>query len=133
MNLRFDVFNFLAIIDTLSTCRRHLEYTFLHVLVTEKGHAEIVALLLAHGAWENHTDILKALLEKGASVDARDENGWTAMMRAAVKGHNESMMTLLEKGADVNAGSSAGDTALIRAAQGGQIQTVKALLERGRT
>ena len=43
---------------------------------------------LTFAAWENQTGVVKALLNKGAEVDARDTNGWTALMRASFKGYS---------------------------------------------
>jgi ankyrin repeat protein len=47
----------------------------------------MTALMFA--AWENHTEISRALLEKGADPELKDKNGWTAAMRADFKGHTE--------------------------------------------
>ena len=37
----------------------------------------------------NHTEVVKLLLDKGASVDGKDEGGRTALMLASWKGHTE--------------------------------------------
>lgn len=46
------------------------------------------------------------ILNKDAEVDAKDTNGWTALMRASFKGYSEPVIALIKKGADVNARSN---------------------------
>ncbi len=46
---------------------------------------------------------LQSLLEKGVDIDTRDEQGKTALMRAAVKKRGKIFEVLLEEGANVNA------------------------------
>jgi len=36
---------------------------------------------------QGYTDIVKALLEKGADPKVKDQNGWTAAMRAFINEH----------------------------------------------
>lgn len=59
---------------------------------------------------------LRAALDAGAPVNARDTRGNTPLMLAAVYGDAKSMQLLLDRGADVNATNPAGATALMRAA-----------------
>ena len=64
-------------------------------------------------------DCIKLLISKGANVNARDNNGGTALMLAATgdaAGNEECVKLLLSKGADVNAKDMDGDTALMQAA-----------------
>ena len=54
------------------------------------------------------------LLEKGAALDAKDENGRTALMWACANGHVEAARLLLEKGADRTLADNDFDTAAAR-------------------
>lgn len=70
---------------------------------------------------------VKALLAKGADANAKDNDGWTALMMASWKGHSEVVNVLLAKGADVNANNN-GMTALILASENGHSEVVNTLL-----
>lgn len=59
-----------------------------------------------------NTEVVRFLISKGADVKAANNNGFTALMAAAIKGSLETVKLLLRKGADVNARSSNGRTAL---------------------
>ncbi|TAL40052.1 MAG: ankyrin repeat domain-containing protein [Alphaproteobacteria bacterium] len=56
-------------------------------------------------------DSIKALLERGAKVDARDGDGQTPLMMAAHRGYISVVGLLIEKGADVGATDGKGRTA----------------------
>ncbi len=58
----------------------------------------------------------------GADIHVRDENGWTALMKATVSGHLDAVRFLVDRGADVNARNESGDTALTWAVEGLQIE-----------
>ncbi len=73
---------------------------------------------------------VRALLEKGAVVDAPTGDGSTALMAASARGHLPVVQLLLGQGADVNAVNMDGKTALIYAANNGHAKVVEALLAR---
>ena len=91
-----------------------------------EGHTDLM-----YAALEGHTERVKALLRKGADVNAQDIEGRTALMFAVVNLHYETVQALLEHGADVNARAHDGGTALTLAATGGDARIVRALLDRG--
>jgi ankyrin repeat protein len=59
-----------------------------------------------------HLDVVQALLDKGADVNAKGNLGTTALMGASLTGRLDVMQALLDKGADVNARTNNGMTAL---------------------
>jgi ankyrin repeat protein len=119
------------------------------IAAADEGHAEIVRLLLAEGAnvnakqrWgttalmlaasggsEGHTAIVELLLAvPGIDVNAKDDDdGITALMRAAANGQAAIVERLLAAGADVNAKDNDGETALMFAERGGHTDVVRAI------
>jgi ankyrin repeat protein len=63
-------------------------------------------------AWHGEYEILKSLLDKGASIETRDEHGNTPLIAATDQGFIGIVQFLVENGADVNAKDNDGDTAL---------------------
>lgn len=79
---------------------------------------------------------VKRLLENGANVNAKRENGITALMGAALEGHQEIVELLLAKEAEVDAkvyffGHVGGATACDLASQKGYKDIVKLLVRAG--
>src|SRR5208337_5502443 len=74
---------------------------------------------------------IKSLLDKGAEVNAKNDNGSTALMAASLQGHPEIVQALLAKGAEVNAKNNNGSTALMAACLQGHREIVEALLAKG--
>ena len=64
----------------------------------------------------SNTEIAKALIDKGADVNAEDKKRQTVLMIATAKGNIEIAKILIDKGADVNAKDINGATALMWAA-----------------
>ncbi|MGH8533588.1 MAG: ankyrin repeat domain-containing protein [Gammaproteobacteria bacterium] len=96
-----------------------------------RGNAAHSVLMAA--ADNGLAEVVRALLAKGASVDARNSAGETALLPAA-GGYRETQVEvarmLLDAGADVDARSNSGATALIRAASR-NTDVLPLLLERG--
>ena len=73
---------------------------------------------------------MKALLDKGADVNAKDDKERTPLMSAAYRGYLEVVKLLLEKGADVKAKDKGGLTALMFAASG---ENLKVFMQESKT
>ena len=71
------------------------------------------------------------LLSHGARLDARDRDGWTALMWASWSGLTQVAGKLLESGASPHFADRQGNTALLIAAQRGNTAIVTALLANG--
>jgi uncharacterized protein len=76
-------------------------------------------------------DIARRLLELGANVNARQENGLTALHEVAATGQIEFAKLLLAHNADVNAKTDAGKTPLMFAIAAGQPEMANLLREYG--
>jgi uncharacterized protein len=76
-------------------------------------------------------DLVKRLIEAGASVEARDRLGAKPLARAAAAGEPEIVTLLLDHGAPIDAQSLDGSTALTQAAEAGRLPVVRLLVERG--
>src|SRR6185437_291026 len=76
-------------------------------------------------------DLVKRLIEAGASVEARDRLGAKPLARAAAAGEPEIVALLLDHGAPIDAQSLDGSTALTQAAEAGRLPVVRLLVERG--
>ena len=71
---------------------------------------------------------LKRLLENGIDINAKDGDGWTALMDASSKGNLEKVILLIENGADIEAKDNKGDTALILASYCRRLEIIKYLV-----
>ena len=84
---------------------------------------------LIQNAADGNLEKVLDLLRRGANVNAKDKNGWTALIHASFKGHLEVARILLNhEGVDVNIKSQRGWTALIWASSQGHVEVVRALL-----
>ncbi|KAL0333582.1 UNVERIFIED_CONTAM: hypothetical protein Sangu_1514400 [Sesamum angustifolium] len=105
-------------------------------LAAENGHNKLFDALrlgdnLAVAARKGEVRTIVRLLENGASINGRDQNGWTALHRAAFKGRIDAARALIEKGIDVNAKDEDGYTALHCAAESGQADVIELLVKKG--
>eukprot|EP00742_Colponemidia_sp_Colp-10_P007496 GILJ01008078.1.p1 GENE.GILJ01008078.1~~GILJ01008078.1.p1 ORF type:complete len:1003 (-),score=168.48 GILJ01008078.1:284-3292(-) len=117
----------------------------------QKGQLEMLTLLLDHGGQVNekddkqytpllyaadntngdNVDIVMALLERGAHVNATSSTGQTALMLAVRHGYHNTAAALIEKQANVRLQDANGDTALHLAAREGHVLCMQLLLAHG--
>ncbi|MGH9721738.1 MAG: ankyrin repeat domain-containing protein, partial [Bryobacteraceae bacterium] len=91
--------------------------------------AQDLSLDLVAAARSGDLSQVKALLDKGADVNARGRYGQTALLFASNRGHLEVVKLLLAAGADVDAGHTFyGATALTWAATKGYVDIVRLLI-----
>ncbi len=82
-------------------------------------------------AWDGDLAGVLAELDKGADVNAKDEQGYTPLHNAAWEGHKEIVELLIAKGADVNAKDEYGYTPLHDAVDEGHKEVVGLLIAEG--
>ena len=83
---------------------------------------------------EGHTNTCRALVKAGARVEAKDNNGYTPLIKASKKGHLDTVKFLVEEcHANVEAKSNKGETALYWAKRNGKRDVVAYLRSKGAT
>jgi uncharacterized protein len=82
-------------------------------------------------SFEGHLDVVKELLARKVEINAKRNDGATALIAASFSGQLQVVQLLLAQGADVNAKTGTGATALIMASQKGHLEVVRALLANG--
>lgn len=85
--------------------------------------------LLMEAIYNNHYNIAKILVEKGADVNVTDKCGYSGLMYSCSKGYYEIAELLLKNDIDVNSKSNCKSTALMKAASNGNLKLVILLLE----
>lgn len=100
-----------------------------------RGKPSSVALRATDGRNALHfgfgqPDSLKWLLAERLEIDAKDDDGYTALMYAAGRGSEDFVRVLLENRADVKITRTNGRTALHQAAYFGQSKTAQLLLKK---
>ena len=73
-------------------------------------------------------DTIDLLLEKGALINAQDNNGWTALMWAIDQNEQKIAESLIKKEANVNLANKTGETPLMKAASKGLVDLIELLL-----
>jgi ankyrin repeat protein len=123
-------------------------FTPLHFAVFTSSK-DIVEMLVAKGARLNdksnsisatpldlavnggYKEIIELLVSKGATVDAKDGNGYTALMKAVMSGRADIVQVLVSKGASLAETDDTGSTPLLLAALTGQKVLAEWLVEKG--
>ena len=82
-------------------------------------------------AAKGHADIIRLLVSHGALINLRTDNGRTALMYAVTEGRLEAAEQLLDYGAEVEPADSNGRTALMLAAERGDLKITALLLQNG--
>lgn len=90
-----------------------------------------VTARLWHGVKKGDAAEVSAVLEQGASPDARDTSLRTPLMEAAKRGQQSILSLLLARGADVNAQDKDADTPLMYALNPEYTEVITLLLEAG--
>lgn len=80
---------------------------------------------LHRACYNNHTEVIKYLLENGANIFAKSSEGWEPLHSAVHWGQTEAAALLIEAGANVNCKSNSGLAPVHLAAQ----QNCRPLLE----
>jgi len=86
---------------------------------------------LMRASREASTEIVRELLDAGASVDLKNADGNTAIWLACFGGSLDVLKALIEAGADIDNQNDNGATALIYAASASKTDMVKALVAAG--
>lgn len=86
---------------------------------------------LLDAARQGESEEIKLLLEEGAGVNVKNENGWTPLHWATRNGHADAVRVLLDKGAHMNAKNNCGSTPLHLASHLGRVEVAYVLLDRG--
>jgi ankyrin repeat protein len=90
-----------------------------------------VGLRIAVVASPGHRDVVRSLLDAKADVNAKDQDGSTALMMAASIGKRDIVQLLLDSNADVNATTVGGDTVVRIASYKGHREVVQMLKQAG--
>ena len=116
---------------------------------SQKGHQEVMKLLLASGAkvdqvtkygdtplykssQEGRPEVVKLLLANGAKADHADNDGITSLYKSSQNGHREVVKLLLDNGATVDKPmNNNGNTPLLVSSMKGHGEVVKLLLAKG--
>jgi len=122
---------FLASTLLLATVGFRAEGGSAHTELEKKGYTYTESSFV-ECAKKGDIEATKLFLSEGIDINAKNEKGQTALMRAAEYQRTEVVTLLLEKGADVHLRSNQHErTAFMEAASSGNCVIIKQLAERG--
>ena len=117
-----------ALLPLMAARRNHIvDHCFLSEIDVKAPFAPAEAALVA-AASKQDWEVVRRLIEAGASVEATNDSGLTALMVAATHGNLEMLRTLLEHQARVDSMDSTGRTALHFAIAAGKLEAVRLLM-----
>lgn len=90
-----------------------------------------IDLLLFEAAGKGCVSVVAELLERGASLEARNRFAETPLMKAAEGGHPPIVRLLLDRGAAIDVRNLEGATALTKAVAANRARVARLLLDRG--
>jgi len=123
--------NFLSSVLLLATISYDVEGGTARTELEQKGY-NYDENNFTESAKKGDIEAVKLFLTEGIDINAKNEKGQTALMRAAEYQRTAVVTLLLEKGADVNFRSQPmRRTALMEASSAGNIVIIKQLAERG--
>ncbi len=125
--LFFTLFLFLIFITLPAGCRNKESY---------KKEIELKGITYSEKSFLNeiivgNTEIIELFIKAGIDINAKNENGDTALMIALLRDNLEIARMLTEQGADVNAQDKDGYTALMFASFNGYHDIAKILIKKG--
>ena len=97
----------------------------------ESSKSTLLHVVARHSSWEAQIPNIDLLLEKGADLEAKDDDGQTPLVVGIQSQGFETVRYLLERGADLEARDRHGQTPLMVAIQKDILETVNLLLEKG--
>jgi len=86
---------------------------------------------LHRAAYNNHPEIVRLLLDRGAEVNAVSGSGSTPLHGAAYGGYTETAELLLTAGAEIDPANRYGFTPLLSACAAGRFEAARLLLDKG--
>ena len=86
---------------------------------------------LHFAATNGDVELVKLLLDRGATINAATQDGWTALHFACLRGDEGLVQLLLDRGAVVSMTTKSGLSALSIATSEGDPEIVELLLDRG--
>jgi len=96
-----------------------------------KGSTPLLEASTGQYEKNGNEDIVPTLVNLGADVTVRSEDGDTPLHNAAYLGFINAMKLFIEKGADVNALNHANESPIYNAAKGGDPEAIQLLLDAG--
>jgi ankyrin repeat protein len=99
------------------------------IIINQKNLGGATALHIA--CRQANAEIVKILLENGASINIADNEGWTPLMRASLVANPEIVEMLIKKGAKADDFNSLGETAIVHATSSRCVQCLNTIIENG--